>query len=320
MNTIYMGYDHREDLAYRVAEHSIRARTDEADIKPLVHTDLEMLKRPIELKDGKLWCPISQAPMATLFAISRFCVPFLQREGFALFMDCDMILRADIAELFALAASRYAVQVVKHRHVPKDLKAWHRWYPEDQWIFVNGKLFESPDEVLWSVVDDPEDDHPEQMSKADLERAGIDLCDSGETYRIWDEFLQQVASDKYPLEWRKNISSELKMDGQTQSYYNRKNWSSVILWNCSHPANKNLTLEALNTWPGRDLHAFKWLKDDEIGELPREWNWLVDVTAGDPAEAKLLHYTLGGPWFPDWKGGSMDDAWKEELNRTTYRI
>jgi len=237
MNTIYMGYDQREEVAYRVAEHSIRRRAENVIVNPLKLDDLsDILTRPVEHKDGKLWCPISQAPMATEFAISRFCVPFLHSEvaaiGWALFMDCDMLCQGDINELFALADDQYAVMVVKHNHQTGALS---------------------------------------------------------------------------------------KMDGQIQSYYNRKNWSSVILWNCGHPSNRNLTLEALNTWPGRDLHAFKWLKDEEIGELPREWNWLVDVTTGDPNEAKLLHFTLGGPWFKDWKGGSMDNVWTEELNRITLR-
>lgn len=99
-----------------------------------------------------------------------------------------------------------------------------------------------------------------------------------------------------------------KMDGQLQQFYARKNWSSVILWNCDHPANRRLTLHDINHRPGRDLHAFYWLSDDEIGELPDEWNWLVNVRE-KPADPKLAHFTLGGPFTPGWKGAPYDDIW-----------
>src|SRR5574342_115531 len=100
---IWMGYDPREDLAYRVARHSILSRTDpkEVDVIPLSLKNRvvqELLVRPIEVKDGKLWCPISQAHMATEFAISRFVVPFIQEKGWCLFVDCDIICFTDIRE------------------------------------------------------------------------------------------------------------------------------------------------------------------------------------------------------------------------------
>jgi len=85
-----------------------------------------------------------------------------------------------------------------------------------------------------------------------------------------------------------------KMDGQAQVLYPRKNWSSVMLFNCDHPANRRLSLQDVNERPGRDLHAFYWLADEEIGELPSEWNWLVGVQPM-PDYPKLAHYTLGTP-------------------------
>jgi hypothetical protein len=103
-----------------------------------------------------------------------------------------------------------------------------------------------------------------------------------------------------------------KMDGQVQSYYQRKNWSSVILWNCDHPAHKRLTLELLNSAPGRDLHRFCWLKDEEIGSLAPRWNYLVDVEPR-PSSPAIYHFTLGGPWFDKWAGGSEDKTWYHEL-------
>lgn len=99
-----------------------------------------------------------------------------------------------------------------------------------------------------------------------------------------------------------------KMDGQTQLAYPRKNWSSVILWNADHPANKRLSLQDVNERPGRDLHAFYWLADSEIGELAPEWNWLVGVQE-KPVEPKIAHFTLGGVWLPNWRGAEHDDLW-----------
>lgn len=85
-----------------------------------------------------------------------------------------------------------------------------------------------------------------------------------------------------------------KMDGQAQLAYPRKNWSSVVLWQADHPANGRLSLQDVNERPGRDLHRFYWLHDSEIGELPAEWNVLVNVQPM-PEHPKLLHYTLGTP-------------------------
>jgi hypothetical protein len=85
-----------------------------------------------------------------------------------------------------------------------------------------------------------------------------------------------------------------KMAGQIQTAYPRKNWSSVVLWNCGHPAHAALTLDLLNTVPGRDLHRFCWLTDDRIGALPPEWNWLVGHSPPD-IDPALVHFTDGLP-------------------------
>ena len=102
-----------------------------------------------------------------------------------------------------------------------------------------------------------------------------------------------------------------KMDGQPQTTYKRKNWSSVILWNLDHPAHKALTPQSLNLLPGRDLHAFCWLADDEIGELPRTWNWLEGVYPVMNPPPALIHYTHGGPWM-DMDYVAFGDLWKRE--------
>ena len=94
-----------------------------------------------------------------------------------------------------------------------------------------------------------------------------------------------------------------KMDGQKQTVYPRKNWSSMMLINCGHPSNSKLTKDIVNDKEitGAYLHRFSWLKDEEIGELSHEWNWLVgwykEPKDGSP---KFLHYTEGGPWFDNY--------------------
>jgi hypothetical protein len=104
------------------------------------------------------------------------------------------------------------------------------------------------------------------------------------------------------------FGSTLKMDGQVQQGYHRKLWSSVMLINAGHPANRRLNLTTVNQWPGRDLHAFGWLADDEIGSLPPEWNWLVGIQP-KPSNPAIAHFTLGGPWLPQWPGAEHDDIW-----------
>jgi lipopolysaccharide biosynthesis glycosyltransferase len=106
------------------------------------------------------------------------------------------------------------------------------------------------------------------------------------------------------------LAQGVKMDGQAQVAYGRKNWSSVMLWNCDHPANARLSLADVNERPGRDLHALYWLADSEIGELPARWNWLVNLRPR-PEEAGIAHFTEGGPWLPTWRGAPHDDLWLE---------
>ena len=101
----------------------------------------------------------------------------------------------------------------------------------------------------------------------------------------------------------------VKKRGEIQQPYPRKNWSSVMLWNLDHTANRALTLTELNTWPGRDLHAFKWLKDEDIGELPEEWNWLSGHSASD-IEPAIVHFTEGLPDTIEHEHDSYADDWR----------
>jgi lipopolysaccharide biosynthesis glycosyltransferase len=104
-----------------------------------------------------------------------------------------------------------------------------------------------------------------------------------------------------------------KMDGQMQTRYARKNWSSVMIFNCDHPANKRLTPELINTAPGRDLHRFCWLEDDDIGELPAAYNYLVGITnLPEGEEPKIVHWTEGAPCMPGYEHAEFaQEFWKE---------
>ena len=96
--------------------------------------------------------------------------------------------------------------------------------------------------------------------------------------------------------------------GNKNENYPRKNWSSLILWNCAHPKHKLLTPEFVMKQTGAFLHRFTWLDDADVGALPKEWNWLT-TEYEDNYQASLLHYTLGTPCFADYKNAEMSDVW-----------
>ena len=109
--------------------------------------------------------------------------------------------------------------------------------------------------------------------------------------------------------------SEIKMQGQVQTPYPRKNWSSLMIFNNAQC--RALTPDYVSTASGLDLHRFNWLKSDKlIGSLPLEWNWLVGEYAINPG-AKILHYTLGGPWFPEHRTCDRAEDWYEEYRTMT---
>lgn len=226
---VFIGWDAREAAVADICRHSILRRTDPASvrvdyIKLADLTAAGRYRRPTERRGGQLWDTISDAPMSTEFAISRFFTPLLAKTDWAVFCDCDFLWRVDIRALLALADPRYAVMCVHHVHVP-----------------------------------------PETT----------------------------------------------KMDAQMQTRYARKNWSSMMLFNTRHPANAALDETLINTVPGRELHRFCWLEDDEIGALPTTWNWLEGTS--DPAiDPNVVHYTRGGPWFEAWRDVRHADLWLAE--------
>jgi lipopolysaccharide biosynthesis glycosyltransferase len=240
--SIWIGFDSRETAAFAVTVNSIRKHLSQPiPIRGLVLRDLirdQLYRRPTEItrspETGALLMidklsmrPDYNGAMSTEFAISRFLVPRLANGGWALFMDCDMLVRTDLASIFAFADPTKAVMCVKHNYVPTD---------------------------------------------------------------------------------------KTKMDGQVQTVYPRKNWSSVMLFNCDHPANRRLNDEVFNTVPGRDLHAFCWLADDEIGELPPHYNWLAGEQAfPGEGEPLIVHHTLGSPCMRGYEDTDFAEDWRAEL-------
>jgi lipopolysaccharide biosynthesis glycosyltransferase len=103
--------------------------------------------------------------------------------------------------------------------------------------------------------------------------------------------------------------------GNKNENYPRKNWSSLILWNCAHPKHKILLPEFVMKQTGAFLHRFSWLTDEEVGELPKEWNWLT-TEYPDNYNASLLHYTLGTPCFKDYENCEMANEWHSTHKRT----
>ena len=105
-------------------------------------------------------------------------------------------------------------------------------------------------------------------------------------------------------------NSQIKMDGIPQHRAYRKNWASFIAFNNAHPSNAILTPEYVNNHrPGLDFHQLRWLKDEEIGSIPLEWNCLDDYYHLE--HPKAIHYTDGGPWFDDYQDTFYGDLWKE---------
>ena len=105
-----------------------------------------------------------------------------------------------------------------------------------------------------------------------------------------------------------------KYFGQKNEDYPRKNWSSVVLWNCAHPKNKILTPSFVSNHDGAFLHRFKWLEDSDIGELEKKWNWLA-IEYEEISDPNLIHYTLGTPCFEEYKNTSYSNCWESAFNR-----
>ena len=93
--------------------------------------------------------------------------------------------------------------------------------------------------------------------------------------------------------------------GNKNEDYPRKNWSSLILWNCEHKSHKVLTPDFIENQSGAFLHRFSWIKDEEIGSLDKEWNWLA-MEYEEKKSINLIHYTIGTPCFKEYEKTSSN--------------
>ena len=137
------------------------------------------------------------------------------------------------------------------------------------------------------------------------------LDDIARLYDLRDEryAVMVVKHEHVPRESRKFL-------GQPQSKYEKKNWSSVMLFNNARC--RALSLEYVNEATGLQLHQFKWLGDDGlIGGIPTRWNHLVGYEA-PRADAAIVHYTLGGPYFDEYRDCEYSREWFEERDRMLY--
>lgn len=137
--------------------------------------------------------------------------------------------------------------------------------------------------------------------------------DPKELFDLFDETkaVQVIKHDYTP-------STRTKYLGSMQYQYPRKNWSSVMLFNCAHEHCKRLTPEYVNTIEALNLHRFYWTHDDFIGALPVEWNHLVGEYEPNP-EAKNVHWTICGPWFcNDPSLVEFGNEWVEMRDKMEY--
>ena len=144
---------------------------------------------------------------------------------------------------------------------------------------------------------------------------------------VWDGDVEEIFKQADPtkavmvVKHEHTPSANIKMAGQKQHQYPRKNWSSMILWNCGHAANLNLTADVVNRESGAYLHRFQWLKDEEIGSLDTRYNFLVgwnkESKDGKPF---AYHWTEGGPWFENYRDCEYKEVWYNYLIEYTKEI
>lgn len=140
---------------------------------------------------------------------------------------------------------------------------------------------------------------------------GSDMVLKGNLAELWSlrdmykavQVVTHAYGTRHP---RKYVGTAMESDNRD---YPRKNWSSVMLINCSHFSWRSLDPISVGTMEGRDLHAFEFVrKSAEIGALPVEWNWMADEM-GENKNAKLIHYTAGIPAIPHYANSPMANDW-----------
>lgn len=132
---------------------------------------------------------------------------------------------------------------------------------------------------------------------------------------IFDVLNSQPNKAVYVVKHSYEPRNDVKYLNTVQYKYPRKNWSSVVLWNCGHMKNKIVTPEFVNTANPLDLHRFTWLDDSDIGELDVRWNWLVGEYDDPPKDVKNVHWTVGGPYFHEYENADFSHEWYAERDR-----
>lgn len=145
-----------------------------------------------------------------------------------------------------------------------------------------------------------------------------DMMLKTDIFQIFDAVTKDPGKAVYVVKHNYEPRNDVKYLDTVQYKYPRKNWSSVVLWNCSHSKHKILTADFVNQASGIDLHRFTWLSDDEIGELDVKWNWLVGEYTEPPQDVKNVHWTVGGPYFKEYENADFADDWFEEKDKINY--
>ncbi len=145
---------------------------------------------------------------------------------------------------------------------------------------------------------------------------GADMLCRADIAELWERadpmMAVQVVKHDYTTKYeRKYVGTSMEARNDD---YPRKNWSSLMLMNCSHRAWRVLTPENIGSMKGPELHRFGFIDDRYIGELPHEWNHLV-MEYPHNKDAKMAHFTLGVPGFPEYRHVHFAEEWREELRQ-----
>lgn len=141
------------------------------------------------------------------------------------------------------------------------------------------------------------------------------FCDCDFVFTQDIQKLFNMANNKYAVMCVKHQyipKTTMKMDGQVQKAYPKKNWSSMMLFNCSHDDCKTLDIDSVSRESGAWLHQMKWTNDENIGEVPLEWNFLVGEYDKESLNGKtpaVLHYTLGCPFMEGYENCDFADEY-----------
>ena len=144
-----------------------------------------------------------------------------------------------------------------------------------------------------------------------------DMICKSDLKELWDQRNEKYAIQVVKHDYQTKMNK--KYFGNVNENYPRKNWSSVVLWNCEHIKNRCLIPDFVNKRNGAFLHRFQWLTDDLIGELDKTWNWLAIEYEENP-DAKIVHYTLGTPCFDKFHDTSMASYWKKHFRQLLQGI